>query len=114
MLVDLQNSNENYKDKMIIKENEIYTFKLASGEEMVAKVIKISDQYIDISEPVSIAPNQQGLGMVPSLFTSEIAGEFKLNTNSVSMYAETNDQIKVKYIEATTGIKIPEKKILVG
>ena len=99
---------------MIIKENEIYTFKLASGEEMVAKVLKVDGNFVDISEPVSIAPNQQGLGMVPSLFTSEMNGEFRLNTNTVSMYAETNDQIKVKYIEATTGIKVPEKKILVG
>ena len=99
---------------MIIKENEIYTFKLASGEEMVAKVLKVEGQFVDISEPVSIAPNAQGLGMVPSLFTSEMNGAFRLNTNTVSMYAETNDAIKVKYIEATTGIKVPEKKILVG
>jgi hypothetical protein len=38
-----------------------------------------------------------------------------LNTNSIAMYAETEDSIKMKYIEATTGIKIPEtKKIILG
>jgi hypothetical protein len=30
------------------------------------------------------------------------------------MYAETEDSIKMKYIEATTGIKIPDKKLILG
>jgi hypothetical protein len=30
------------------------------------------------------------------------------------MYCEAEDSIKMKYLEATTGIKVPEKKILVG
>ena len=55
---------------MNIKENEVYSFKLNSGEELVAKVLKIDTDTLEISEPVSIAPNQKGLGMVPSLFTS--------------------------------------------
>jgi hypothetical protein len=99
---------------MNLELNEVYTFKLSSGEEMVAKVLQSSDSFIEISEPVSIAPNQQGLGMVPSLFTSDMAGKFMLNTSTVAMCATTNEQIKMKYIEATTGLVVPEKKILVG
>jgi hypothetical protein len=30
------------------------------------------------------------------------------------VYSETDEDIKMKYIEATTGIQLPEKKILVG
>ena len=52
--------------------------------------------------------------MIPSVFTAEPKGEFRLNTNSVTMYAETEDSIKMKYIEATTGIKIPDKKLILG
>ena len=99
---------------MNLELNQVYTFKLSSGEEMVAKVLNTSDSFIEISEPVSIAPNQQGLGMVPSLFTSDMSGKFMLNTSTVAMYATTGEQIKVKYIEATTGLVVPEKKILVG
>ena len=99
---------------MNLELNQVYTFKLSSGEEMVAKVLNTSDGFIEISEPVSIAPNQQGLGIVPSLFTSDMSGKFMLNTSTVAMYATTGEQIKMKYIEATTGLVVPEKKILVG
>jgi len=37
-----------------------------------------------------------------------------ININSVSLYALTEESVKFKYIEATTGIKIPEKKIILG
>lgn len=99
---------------MNLEINQVYTLKLSSGEEMVAKVLNTNETFIEISEPVSIAPNQQGLGMVPSLFTSDMKGKFRLNINSISVIAETNEAIKVKYIEATTGIKVPEKSIVLG
>ncbi len=66
---------------MDININEVYSFKLNSGEELVAKVIKITDKTVEISEPVSIAPSQKGIGMVPSLFTTDMNGVFRLNIN---------------------------------
>ena len=67
-----------------------------------------------VEEPVSIAPSQQGMQMIPSIFTADPKGEFRLNTSSITMYAETDDNIKDKYLEATTGIKVPSKKIVLG
>lgn len=94
---------------------KVYTFKLNSGEELIAKVIENpSDGLITISEPVSIAPGQKGLQMIPSIFTGIPGGDVTLNTNSVAIYSETEDSIKDKYIEATTGIKLPDKKIILG
>jgi hypothetical protein len=100
--------------QITLTQNQVYTFKLSSGEELIAKVIQSSGDFIQIEEPVSIAPMQQGMQMIPSVFTAEPKGEFRLNTNSVTMYAETEDSIKMKYIEATTGIKIPDKKLILG
>jgi hypothetical protein len=97
-----------------MENGKIYTFKLNSGEELIAKIIDITRDNIIITEPVSIAPTQQGMQMIPSLFTSEPKGNVTLNTNSITLYAETEDSIKMKYIEATTGIKIPDKKIVLG
>jgi hypothetical protein len=95
--------------------NEVYTFKLNSGEELIAKIKDPNDNgYIVISEPVSIAPSQQGMQMIPSVFTADPKGEYRLNTNSVAVYAQTEDNIKLKYIEATTGIKLPDKKLVLG
>lgn len=100
--------------QIALKPNEVYTFKLNSGEELITKVVQSGGDHIIISEPVSIAPGQQGLQMIPSMFTANPKEEFKLNTNSVAIIAETDDSIKVKYIEATTGIKVPDKKIVLG
>ena len=94
--------------------NKTYTFKLNSGEELVAKVRTINGDYIGISEPVSIAATQQGMGMVPSMFTAEPGTEVYLYLPNVSLYAKTDDAVSDKYTEATTGIKLPEKKILLG
>jgi hypothetical protein len=100
--------------QIVIQPNTVYTFKLNSGEELIAKVIQAGGEFIQIEEPVSIAPTQQGMQMIPSVFTANPKGEFKLNTTSIALYAETDDSVRMKYLEATTGIKIPDKKIVLG
>jgi hypothetical protein len=93
---------------------KVYTFKLNSGEELIAKIKLAGGEFLVIENPVSVAPGPQGLGLVPSMFTADPDAEIKLNSNSVSIYALTEDAVKMKYIEAITGIKIPEKKLILG
>jgi len=100
--------------KLSVEIDEVYTFKLGSGEELIAKVKSIDDGFIIIDEPVSIAPTPQGMGLVPSMFTVDTKKEIRLNTNSVSLSGPTEDAIKDRYLEATTGIKVPSKKIILG
>jgi hypothetical protein len=100
--------------QILIEPNKVYTFKLNSGEELIAKVIQAGGEFIQIEEPVSIAPTQQGMQMIPSVFTANPKGDFKLNTSSIALYAETDDSVRMKYLEATTGIKVPDKKIVLG
>ena len=100
--------------QIAIKPNEVYTFKLNSGEELIAKVLQAGGEFIQIEEPVSIAPGPQGMGLIPSMFTAEPKGEFRLNTSSISLFAQTDDSVKMKYLEATTGIKVPDKKLILG
>lgn len=99
---------------MQLEINQVWTFKMFSGEEMVAKVKQLEGDWITVEEPVSIAPGPQGMGLVPSMFTADIKGEIRLNINSVSLYAPTDDSVKLKYLEATTGIKVPDKKLILG
>lgn len=99
---------------MQVKQNEVYTFKLNSGEELIAKVVSFDEKYLLISEPVSVAPGPQGMGLVPSMFTANPKDEIRLNTNSVAVYGLTDDNVKSKYIEATTGISVPSKKLILG
>ena len=93
-----------------------YTIKLNSGEELIAKVkeVHLGQGCIVVTNPVSIAPGQQGMQMIPSMFTADIDKEIRINTSSISLYAFTEESIADKYLEATTGIKVPEKKIILG
>ena len=93
---------------------KVYTFKLNSGEEMIAKVIDAGEGYAMLQDPVSVAPGPQGMGLVPSMFTADPDKNPRLNMNCVAISSLTDENVRMKYIEATTGIKVPEKKILVG
>ena len=99
-----------------IETGKVYTFKMNSGEEMIAKVVKAPQgaDYLVLEEPVSVAPGPQGLGLVPSMFTADVQQEIRLNTASIALCARTDDSVCTKYLEATTGIKLPEKKIIMG
>ena len=101
---------------MKVNVGSVMTIKLNSGEELIAKIIELVDEegFITIQEPVSIAPSGQGIGLVPSMFTANTKEPVRLNTNSVSLFASTEDNVKLKYLEATTGIKVPEKKLILG
>jgi hypothetical protein len=93
---------------------KVYTFKMNSGEEMIAKVMEAGEGYALLQDPVSVAPGPQGMGLVPSMFTADPDTNPRLNMNCVAIHSLTDDNVRMKYIEATTGIKVPEKKILVG
>ena len=99
---------------MQLDQNQVYTFKLNSGEELIARVEKPGAEWITISDPVSVAPGPQGMGLVPSMFTADPDKNPRLNMNCVAISALTDENVRMKYIEATTGIKVPEKRILVG
>lgn len=99
---------------MTITIGEVYTFKLNSGEEVVARVEKIEDKQVLLHDPVSVAPGPQGLGLIASLFTADPKAETRLNLSSVTIYALTDESVKVKYIEATTGMIVPDKKLILG
>ncbi len=99
---------------MNIKENETYTIKLNSGEELIAKVTEVTDSYIIVKEPASVAPGPQGMGLVPSMFTSEPKADVSINTNSIAMISVTEAGVKTKYTQATSSIVMPDKQIIMG
>ena len=100
---------------MTIETNQVYSFKLTSGEEVVAKVIGTTDTEVSLSEPLSLAPGPKGMGFIGSLFTSEENEPVTLNINAVTMYTKTATAIKDKYTETVTGISVPPtKKIILG
>ena len=99
---------------MELTSGEVYTFKMNSAEELIATVVSATETEILLKEPVSVAPGPQGLGLVPSLFTVGAKSDVRLNINNIALYALTDDSVKAKYIEATSGLIVPDKSIIMG
>lgn len=94
--------------------NKVYTIKIGSGEELVAKVKEVTEIDVVLHDPLSVAPGPNGVGLIPSLFTADPKGETRLNKSSIAIYALTDESVKSKYDQATSSVILPEKKLILG
>jgi hypothetical protein len=85
---------------------EVVTFKLTSGEELVAKLVEDGAAYYKLSRPMVIGMGQQGPGLMPYLFTVHPDKDVKLNKSVVAMAEATDKQFADQFIQSTTGIKL--------
>lgn len=97
-----------------IEIGKVHTLKMNSGEEVVARIVEVFDTYLIAEEPVSVGNGPRGMGLVPTMFTAKNGKTTMININSISMLAETDETIQAKYTEATTGLQVPEKKVIIG
>ena len=89
-----------------VMEGEVVTFKLTSGEELVAKLVEDGPQHYKLSRPMVIGMGAQGPGLMPYLFTVHPDKEVKLNKGVVAMAEATDKQFADQFIQSTTGIKL--------
>ena len=97
-----------------LKTDEIYTFKLITGEEVVARVKDILEDHMIIEHPIACVLSPQGLQMMPGLFSSNQDKIVRLNNSSWAMIAETREDIRNSWIQATTGITPASRQIITG
>jgi hypothetical protein len=89
-----------------IKEGEVITLKLTSGEEIIARFVEDTPQGYKISKPTSITVTPQGLGLVPFAFTVSPNDDIVIKEHAVIMMTSTEKQFADQYLQGTTGIKI--------
>ena len=100
---------------MNFEKNKIYSIKLNSGEELIAKVTNSEFGRITVTHPVSMAPSQQGLQMIPSLFSADLEKSVDINITSIAMSATARDDVVKAYTESTTGLDLSaSKQMLAG
>jgi hypothetical protein len=99
---------------MNLELNTIYTLKLNTGEELVARVTKIEPEFLEIEHPILTVLSPQGLQMMPGLFSANLDQTVRLNNSSWAMIAETRDDVRDSWIQATTGIAPVRKQIITG
>ena len=99
---------------MNLETGKIYTLKLNSGEELVAKILKQEFGQLQVSHPLSMAMSQQGIQMVPSLFSADLK-KVDINTASIAMSSPAREDVVKAYTEATTGLDLSTvKQMLAG
>lgn len=91
---------------------KIYTFKLNTGEEVVARLLQDDPTGILIEHPILTVLSPQGLQLMPGLFSANLDKKIRLNNYSWAMVAEARDDVADSWLEATTGIKPVSKQIL--
>lgn len=99
---------------MKVELDQVYTIKIANGDEVVAKIVAQDDSTFSITKPLTVVPGPQGIQMIISLFTANPEKIMTVNKSQVSVIADTRDEVRDSYIEATTGIKPVSNKILMG
>ena len=100
---------------MKVELDQVYTMKIANGDELVAKIIEQDEHTYTISRPLTVVPSQQGIQMIFALFTANPDKNVTINKSQVSLIAPSRDEVQDSYTEATTGIKpVRNSKILMG
>jgi hypothetical protein len=85
---------------------EVVTFKLTSGEELVAKLVDDGPMHYRLSRPMVIAMGPNGPGLMPYLFTVNPDTEVKLNKGTVTVAEATDAVFAKQFLEQTSGIKL--------
>jgi hypothetical protein len=99
---------------MKVELDQVYTFKIANGDEIVAKITAEDDATYTVAKPLTIVPSQQGINMMNSLFTADPDKTVSINKQQVSLIALSREEVCDSYLEATTGIKPVRKSIIMG
>ena len=82
----------------------IVSLKLVNGDEVVAKVVEDTPEHFVVSKPCTVVPSAKGLGLIQSLFTSDLNKSISIDKSHVMLHATTVKDVEDYYIETTTGI----------
>jgi hypothetical protein len=88
------------------KVGDTISFKLTSGEELVARLEAEDTKTYTLRKPMVLIAGQTGLGLAPFMFSVSPDGKFVLQAHSVSCLAKTEADIGKQYVAQTSGIQM--------
>lgn len=90
------------------KKDDVVTVKLTSGEELVATLVEDGPMHLKLSRPVVLTMGQNGLGMVPYLFTVDLDTIVKMTKINVTVLEVTEEEAAKQYRAAIDSTKLKE------
>lgn len=87
-------------------QGDVVTFKMVSGEEVLARYQSETPLEYTITKPISLTPTPNGnIGMVPTVFSADLNTNVNLQKSAVAATATPRKEFADEYIQATTKIK---------
>ncbi len=83
---------------------EIVTIRLSNGEELITKLVEETDSYYKVNKPMVLSMGQQGIGMMPLLFTVNMDKDINITKTAVAVISSTATAFADQYLQGTTGI----------
>ena len=96
-----------------IKDGDLVTLKLASGEEVIAKYISGADSYISIEKALVLMQGPQGLAFGTFFSTARQDQPFNIATDKLVSIAHINDKIADEYNRVFSKIEVPKKPSII-
>ena len=87
-----------------MEQNKVYTIKLISSEELIARV-KQENGVTELIKPPSIGMGPQGFAMMPWMLSAP-DNNVVISDTAIIGATETSQQVASQYIKQTTGIEI--------
>jgi len=92
---------------------DITSFKLTNGDEVVARIVDITNDAYTLSKPCLVVPGQQGIGLLPqAMFSVDPDTSVEVGRQHIMMMAPTVDQMQSLYLKVTTGIAVSTTGII--
>ena len=93
-----------------IKDGDLVTLKLVSGEEVIAKYLSRTDtRYISIEKALVLMQGPQGLAFGTFFSTAKQDEPFNIAIDKLISIAHINDKIAEEYKRVFSTIKTPDK-----
>ena len=92
-------------EKQGYAKDTVVSFKIVNGDEIVAKIVEETHDTFIINKPTTVMPSQKGLGLMQSLFTSDLNKSIALDKRHVMMHSPTVKDVENHYIKTVTGIE---------
>lgn len=85
---------------------DVVTVKLTSGEEIVARFEEENSSGVKVTKPMMLSISQQGVGMMPYMFTVNPNTPIVFNHAAVAVLSSTDPDFAKQYTTSTTGIQM--------
>jgi len=87
-----------------VSPGDVVTIKLTSGEELIASLVEERDDFLKVNKPRVLTAANNGIGMVPYLFTVDPDRDVKIMRATIVVLEPSDKESATQYTRSTTGL----------